>query len=198
MSTSHGHRLVIKWARTVHVYLTLFGFALLLFFAVTGFILNHEDWFGLDEPHKHERTGTMPVRFLKPLDKLAVVEALRADYGAVGALDSIKEDADGQRVLAVFKAPGRQIEAEIECDDGKTVVTHESRGALGMLTDMHRGKSSGAAWGLVIDAVSILFVIVSLTGLILWSSLRSRGKHGLLTIGLGLAAGLVVYFLFVP
>jgi hypothetical protein len=67
-----------------------------------------------------------------------------------------------------------------------------------MLTDMHRGKSSGAAWGLVIDAVSIIFVIVSITGLILWSSLRSRGKHGLLTIMLGLAAGLVVYFLFVP
>jgi hypothetical protein len=195
---SHGHRLLLKYARTVHVYLTLFGFVLLLFFAVTGFILNHEDWFGLDEPHRFERTGSVPLRHLKPLDKLAVVEALRADFGAVGALDSIKEDQDGQRVHAVFKAPGRQIEAEIQCEDGQAVVTHESRGTLGMLTDLHRGKSSGAAWGLVIDGVSIIFVIVSLTGLILWSSLRSRGKHGLLTIGLGLAAGLAVYFLFVP
>jgi len=41
----HVYRLVVKWARTVHVYLTLFGFGLLLFFAVTGFMLNHEDMF---------------------------------------------------------------------------------------------------------------------------------------------------------
>ena len=32
----HAHRLLLKWARLLHVYLTLFGFVLLLFFAVTG------------------------------------------------------------------------------------------------------------------------------------------------------------------
>ena len=56
---SHGHRLLLKWAHTIHVYATLFGFTLLLFFAVTGFLLNHEDWFGLDKPRENHSEGKL-------------------------------------------------------------------------------------------------------------------------------------------
>jgi hypothetical protein len=39
---------------------------------------------------------------------------------------------------------------------------------------------------------------VSATGLVLWSSLRARGKYGSLVLLLGLAVALGVYFVFVP
>ena len=39
------YREVIRWARNVHLYLTLIALALVLFFSITGFMLNHEDWF---------------------------------------------------------------------------------------------------------------------------------------------------------
>jgi hypothetical protein len=44
----------------------------------------------------------------------------------------------------------------------------------------------------------VVLLVISATGLVLWSSLRSRGKFGLLVIGLGLAAGVAVYVLWVP
>ena len=47
---TRGYRLLIKSARTVHIYTTLTGLLLILFFAFTGFVLNHEDWFQLGEP----------------------------------------------------------------------------------------------------------------------------------------------------
>ena len=69
---------------------------------------------------------------------------------------------------------------------------------MGVVLDLHRGKTSGDAWSFVIDGVSILFVIVSITGLILWSSLRSRAQYGIAVLLLGAAVGLVVYFVWVP
>jgi hypothetical protein len=42
-------RWLIKTARTVHLYATLFGLVLILFFAVTGFMLNHIEWFEVEQ-----------------------------------------------------------------------------------------------------------------------------------------------------
>jgi hypothetical protein len=196
MTMSHGRRLLLKWARLVHVYATLFGLLLILFFAVTGFLLNHEDWFAGDGPHTSTTAGAIPTGQLKEPDKLAVVEALRKDFGVRGALDSFEAEPDTLRV--VFTGPGRRDEAQIERADGQTTVTHLTRGLLGIVLDMHRGKSTGAAWGLIIDGVSVLLLTVSATGLILWSSLRNRARHGLAVMALGLLAAVGVYVLFVP
>jgi hypothetical protein len=194
-----AHRLAIKWARTLHVYLTLFGFALLLFFSVTGLMLNHEDWFSPSEPVRNSKTGKIPTSLLgEAPDRLGIVETLRKDYGAHGEVDSFDDEKESDSIRVKFKAPGYFAEATINREDGETTVVHESYGVVGVALDLHRGKTSGEAWSFVIDGVSVLFVIVSITGLILWSSLRSRAQHGLAVLLLGLAVGLAVYFAWVP
>ena len=282
-----AHRLAIKWARTLHVYLTMFGFMLLLFFSITGFMLNHEDWFlpaqtttgklpiellgtpenrdaivealqndfGMQgtmesfdhvdekkafqvlfkfkdpateiivtstaviqradgvtvvtiEPNKPSRErvtivdGKMPMELLVPDDKskeLPIVERLRKDFGARGEVqDPPKYEKESESFGVVFKAPSYQATATIRASDGYTKVTHQSRGIAGVMLDLHRGKESGPAWSFVIDGVSILFVIVSITGLMLWTSLRSRAQYGIAVLLLGAAVGLVVYFMWVP
>ena len=46
---SRFHRWLLKTARTIHVYVTLLGLALILFFAITGFMLNHIEWFEFEQ-----------------------------------------------------------------------------------------------------------------------------------------------------
>ena len=198
---SPAYRRVLKIARLVHVYLTLFGLALILFFAVTGFMLNHEEWFGLNEPHERTVEGELPAALVKaegerPVDKLAVVEALRKDYGAAGAMDSFRESENDLEVI--FIRPGLRVVAEVQRDDGKTRVTFYSSGFSGVITDLHKGKSSGPSWSVVIDAVCIGLLVISLTGLVLWSALKSRGKWGMLALAAGTAFGFAVYFARVP
>ena len=193
---SPARRNLLKWARTVHLYVTLSSLALILFFSVTGFMLNHEDWFGTDEPRVQTRTGALPTAILREPDKLAVVELLRKDYGAIGEMDSFEQDEDRLRV--VFKRPGTRVDATIQREEGQTEVTCEYRGVAGLMLDLHRGKSTGRAWSLVIDAVCVALMIIAGTGLILWWSLRGRGKYGLALIAVGLILGLAVYFKFVP
>jgi hypothetical protein len=198
---SPAYRRALKIARFVHVYLTLFGLALILFFAVTGFMLNHEDWFGLNEPHERVVEGEFPAALVKPadekpVDKLAVVEAVRKEFGATGAMDSFRETESDIEVI--FVRPGLRIVVEIQRDDGKARATFYSSGFSGVITDLHKGKSSGTSWSLVIDGVCIALLIISMSGVILWSSLKNRGRHGVLALALGTAVGFAVYFARVP
>jgi hypothetical protein len=192
-----AYRRLLKVAHLAHLYLTLSGLALILFFAITGFMLNHDDWF-LDSLSEREVKGSVPTALLKPLDRLAVVELLRKDYGVTGALTQFKDEPDSDLEL-VFQRPGQQAVAEILREDGQATIRFTGRGGVAeVMTDLHRGKAAGPAWGVVIDVVCGLLLAVSATGLVLWWSLRGRGRHGALFILLGAAAATAVYLLCVP
>src|SRR5262249_11434660 len=130
---------------------------------------------------------------------LLIVERLRKDFGCRGEVNGPpRYEKESESFGVVFKAPSYQATATIRATDGHTKVTHQSRGIVGICLDLHRGKESGASWSLVIDGVSVLFVVVSITGLILWSSLRGRAQNGLAILLLGLAVSVAVYFVYVP
>lgn len=167
---------LVLWTRTLHIYLTMFGLVLLFFFSLTGFALNHDRWFSLDEPRIRERATTLPVDVARTGDRLALVEQLRKNEGARGEVMSIDEDDTERRVQ--FTSPGRKVEFTIERDSGQTNVHEEIRNALAFLTDLHTGKSAGDAWRRVIDATSIFLFLASLSGVILWISLPKRRKLG--------------------
>lgn len=167
---------LLLWTRTLHIYLTMFGLVLLFFFSLTGFALNHDRWFSLDEPRIRERATTLPADVARTGDRLALVEQLRKNEGARGEVTSIDEDDTERRVQ--FTSPGRKVEFTIERDSGQTNVHEEIRNALAFLTDLHTGKSAGDAWRRVIDATSIFLFLASLSGVILWISLPKRRKLG--------------------
>jgi hypothetical protein len=127
---------------------------------------------------------------------------LRKDYGAIGYVAPDDFGVEENELRVVFRTAGGLGEAKINRETGETVMTRESRGVIGLLTDLHRGKTRdktlGGPWALLIDVVAGMFVVVSITGLLLWTSLRSRGRHGLAVIVVGLVASVVVYFVYVP
>jgi uncharacterized protein len=193
---SPQHRWLLKWARTVHLYAALFALTLVLFFALTGFMLNHEDWFSPRDPFTRTWTGSISTGLLQEPDKLGVVEILRKDMGASGVVDSVEVEEDRLRVL--FKRPGTNLEAVVQRNSGDVELTSETRGIVGLVLDLHRGKVTGTAWSLILDSVCAALVLISGTGLVLWWSLRGRGRHTILLLVLGLVLGLFVYFQFVP
>lgn len=189
-------RTLIKAARTVHLYGTLSALGLILFFTVTGFMLNHEDWFGTSDPAVTVTDGQIPSSLLKEPDQLGIVESLRAEYGAVGAVSSF--DAEDDQLRIVFKRPGTEVVAVVNRSDGHVEVTRQTRGITGLLLDLHRGKSTGKGWSLLIDATCILLAGISSTGLLLWWTLKGRGRWGVPVIFLGLAVIIAVFKASVP
>lgn len=206
------YRWVVKWARTVHLYLSLVGLGLLLFFAVTGFTLNHEDWF---LPPVEERTATasciIPAEWAAEPEKneLAIVEHLRREYGryVVGSLSTVEDaqgesvggrkpllEVDSESIRGVFKRPGSQVSVVIyraeyeqkgktEAEDhtfkpGEGEITYTKNGGVIFLNDLHRAKDSSGAWHLLLDVVALLVVLVAGTGIVMWLSLKGRGRFG--------------------
>jgi len=190
-----GRRL-LSVSRTLHIYLTMLVCLLLLFFGSTGFMLNHSDWFGLEAIRTRKREGTLPRAILVPLDRLAVVEGLRSDLGAVGAVDSFEAEEESLRI--VFRRPGLRAEAAVRLADGHVELTSEERGIAALLTDLHKGAYTGSDWKWVIDGTAVFLVLGSLTGLILWISLPRRRTLGILALSVGLLSSAATYWFLVP
>ena len=207
---------VVKWARTTHLYLTLFALGLLLFFAVTGFMLNHEDWFKAkdDAPGVETKlTGKIPVEWLgdpdpteenpatpewKPTNKLAIVEELRQKHGAVGHVDAEKggfENSNPEELAIHFKRAGVQCDAFVNRETGElTGVIRKDNGEF--LMDLHRGKETSRIWHIIIDAVAVLYFVLAVTGLIMWWSLKGRGQQGHWVILTGVVLSVAVVLVF--
>ena len=195
--TSHHFRLLFKkWSRLIHIYLSMLGLLVILFFSITGIMLNHEEWFGFAEPRIRKTEGTLPAALLLAPDKLGIVEKLRKDFGATGALDSFEVRDD--ELALVFKSPGRRTEATITRADGHAEVSIETHGFAGRFVELHRGTEAGPAWRLVIDATAILLLLSSFTGLVLWLLVPKWRPLGIVALVVCAGVCAVVYLVFVP
>jgi len=194
-------RLGIKLAalmRWLHIYLSMFSLAVVLFFSVTGITLNHPDWFPKWAERRGEAAGRVDARWLHAgtpsavVDKLEVVEHLRKAHGVRGALAEFR--VDDEECLVTFKGPGYAADAFIERGTGKYTLTETSHGFVAVINDLHKGRDTGKAWSVVIDLSAALITVVSLTGLVLLFYLKLRRVPGLVIALAGTAAAAAVYW----
>ncbi len=172
------------------------SFAILLFFAATGFTLNHQDWF-TGQTRTVQSQGALDSRWVKgDVNKLDVVEFLRRKEGLHGALDDFRIE-DSQCSVS-FKGPGYQADVVIERAGGHYDITETHAGLAAILNDLHKGRDTGKVWSKVIDASAILMTTVSLSGLILIFFLHKRRVPGMVMLVAGCLLAYLVYAIWVP
>ena len=116
-SSAHSHstrrKLSIRFAklmRWLHIYLSMFGLAAVLFFSVTGITLNHPDWVFGQVERRREAEGQVELKWIsrqlaatnpqsgdqtdrsQEVAKLDVVEHLRKTQAIRGALAEFRVD----------------------------------------------------------------------------------------------------------
>ncbi len=194
---AHRRRLLFKsWTRSLHIYISMLGLLAVIFFSVTGIMLNHEEWFGFAAPRIVNKEGTVAGAMTRDPDKLAIVETLRKDFGATGALDSFEIEED--RLTVIFKSPGRRTQATLQRADGRTEVVLETHGFNGRLAELHRGTDAGIGWRWVIDGTAVVLLITSLTGLMLWCLVPKWRPLGLAALAVCIIVCGAVYLALVP
>ena len=188
-------KLISQWALSLHIYLSIGGFLLILLFAVTGLTLNHRD-FGLSQAAIATSTLSFPANLLeKPVER-QVVDQLRSMLGVRSPVTLYKEFPEEIEVL--FAAPGSQTRAVINRENGMTEIESETRGLLGRIGDLHKGRDSGGVWFWVIDFTAVLMTISSITGIVTLASLPARRRAGFLVGAIGAALALALYLTLVP
>jgi hypothetical protein len=198
--------------RWVHIYLSMFGLAAVLFFSVTGITLNHPDWFYGGAEHIVQAQGHLNVKWmnLEPprgdpageadasgrVARLEVVEHLRNTHGIRGALAEFR--TDDRECMVTFKGPGYAADAFIDRATGRYDLTETYHGVIAVINDLHKGRDTGKVWSLVIDLSAVLMTVISLTGLVLLFYIKRRRISGLVTAVVGTLVVVAVVWLWVP
>jgi uncharacterized protein len=213
---------LVRLALWLHIYVSMFGLAAVLFFSVTGVTLNHPDWFGNLE-RRSQADGQVELRWLhvaptsspaggggttdasgpdaepdytREVAKLDVVEFLRKANHVRGALADFRVDENECSVS--FKGPGYAADAFIDRASGHYNLIETSHGFVAVINDLHKGRDTGPVWSAVVDISAVVLTIISLTGLILLFFLKLRRRPGLVIALVGTVVLVVIGWLWVP
>ena len=190
------NRKFLEFCRTIHVYLSMLGLLVMFLFGLTGFTINHEDWFGANVPRVSESEARMPVELIAKKDPLQIVEHLRGAHHISGAMTAFDDFDD--RYSIGFKEPGQIWEIEVEKAGGLTKIHHETFNLAAVINNLHRGRYSGPGWSWIIDVSAIMVVVACGTGIVLWLALPRRRVLGAFALVLGIAGTLAIYHWLVP
>jgi hypothetical protein len=190
-------RWLARWSRWLHIYVSMFGLATILFFSATGVTLNHPDWF-FEERHV-ERSGTLPKEWLNtggaaPADwdqtdyshevaKLEIAERLRAEHALRGVVSDFLAFEDECELT--FQGPAYAAVARIDRTTGEYTIDVIENDLISLLNDLHKGRNTGRAWSWVIDVSAVIGVLISVTGFVLIFFIRLRRRRGLVTAAVG-------------
>jgi len=168
-------------ARWLHVYTSMISLLIVLFFSVTGVVLNHPEWtFGSTETRQQVK-GMLPQAWKagSAVDWLKVTAALQK-AGLKGTAGDYRADSGGDTLS--FRAPGYSADVSIEPVTGRYTANIDSQGWVAALGDLHRGRDAGRAWSLALDLAGYFLTLIALTGLAMLLYLKKLRLSGILTL----------------
>ncbi|MFN0026409.1 MAG: PepSY-associated TM helix domain-containing protein [Acidimicrobiales bacterium] len=176
---------VHHWARWMHVYTSMLGLLVVLFFGLTGITLNHPNWVFGDEMERTTLNGTLPSGMTSAgnTDFLAISEHLRTELNVKGTI--AEYGLTGDVGLLSYKAPGYAADLNFSAAGGQYNLAVEQQGFVAVMNDLHKGRDTGSAWKWVIDLSGALLAVVAGTGLTIQFFLRKRRRRALVVTTLG-------------
>lgn len=187
---SAGKGGTLRLLRDWHGYLSAVSFLLILFFAVTGVLLNHPDLYpGPGVPYEEK------VFYLAPADLAKINTAAdkeRAFYDVVsGQAPMVGRFESGTMMSGalVVRTEGVRGTGDLELNltTGQTQVNVSRHNAVTVLNGLHMAQTAGKPWKIVLDVAAGLLIAMALLGYALFFLLRFRLRTALILTGLSLA-----------
>lgn len=182
-----------KWLRRLHAWLGAAVLGLCLFFAITGFALNHRAVLKIPLFDKGEVTVVMPLAD-PPAAPEALVERLSGQFGFAPQHMQVKREAArnvewaGRRVgqpeqwIVTANQPSKTLRAEYWVGNGQAEIRLGRPNLWLHLARLHMATGPSAAWVVLADALVAGLLFLAFSGLWMWG--RLHGSRRLLA-GLG-------------
>jgi len=163
----------------------------MLGFSVTGITLNHAARIGAT-PVVHTATADVPTDLLAAAagqaeGKAPLPPALRAWIA-----DNLDVSPGGRQaewspdeIYLSLPRPGGDAWLSIDRQSGHLEYESTDRGWVAYFNDLHKGRNTGAAWGLFIDVVALACLLFSVTGLLLLKLHAAKRPSTWPVVGLG-------------
>lgn len=196
---------VLKWLRTAHLYIGLWGAVLGLLFGATGIILNHRAILKIPVEKSVQRTVQMPLPagtgFATPAELSGwlqrelhfrpeqVVQTKVQPAQKVVWAD--REVLQPERWNVSLQTPYRGVSAEYFVGNRFVRLDRLDMTPIGTLVRLHMSVGVNAFWVLLSDTIAGSLILLSLSGLLLWTQLRP-----VRTLGVAVGTGALVAAVF--
>ncbi|MGO4853699.1 PepSY-associated TM helix domain-containing protein [Phaeovulum sp. W22_SRMD_FR3] len=195
------------WMQQLHLWHWLTGGAslsILLFFAATGFLLNHPGVIRANASTEQMSVplpaALLPVMAGAPTTGSGVLPADLARWLTRVAGEPMQTrlaDYSDSEIWIDLPRPGGGGSVLLDRATGDATLEITRQGWLALAADLHKGRETGPAWGLVIDLLALGSVAFALTGLALLAlHAKARPATWPVTAG-GFALPLILFLLFV-
>nr|WP_254209039.1 PepSY-associated TM helix domain-containing protein [Burkholderia multivorans] len=187
----------LQWLRKIHGWVGLWGAALGLLFGTTGFLLNHR------APPLRIQTGAPRVDTLRlavpvpaPASPRELATWLRTqpDLHLPARMGRVQQEpahpvAWGDRETVqpehwqlVFASPRENVAVDYWVGSDAITLKRTGNGTLAWLTNLHKGVGMSIGWVLLVDTLAGALILLSLTGVLLWTGLNKRKTVGALLV----------------
>lgn len=176
----------------------------MLLFAITGITLNHA---GRIEARLavSERTATLPAAMVESLKSLPAQGRMPVPEGIVDwASTALQVETSGREaelapgdIYIALPRPGGDAWLNLDRNSGEAHYELTDRGWISYLNDLHKGRNTGAAWSLFLDAFAVACIVFCLTGLVLLHLLSHARPSTWPMVGLGVVIPLLIAIYFI-
>lgn len=176
----------LLWLRKTHLYLGLWGAALGLLFGATGILLNHRAILKIPVEKavlSSVQLALPPAAAASPKDlatwlqqELLFQPEHIAQVRAQPARTVIwadKEVAQPERWSVSLHSPQRGVNAEYFVGNSFVRLDRIDATPIGTLTRLHMAVGVDAFWVLLSDTIAGCLILLSITGLLLWTQLHT-------------------------
>jgi len=195
---------VLRWLRRVHGWLGLWGAVLGLLFGVTGFLLNHRTVMKIPALQMEQSQFEIAMPADAPKNAQEFARMMQREFKLKQPAYKVHDEpsrpvAWGDKKLiqpaqwkAEFHLPHYSLSAEYWLGNQFVSVKRQDVNAWGFLMRMHKGTGMNAGWVLLVDSLAGAMLVLSITGVLLWT--KMRGSRLALAGLVGTSLGLTVLF----
>lgn len=182
----------LVWLRRTHIYVGLWGAALGLLFGATGILLNHRAVMKIPVEKAVLRTVQMPAPAFASVGEMS--SWLRRELGfashqvmqekvqpPAAVVWADREVLQPERWSVILHAPRRGVTAEYFVGNRFVRLDQADATAVGTLTRLHMSLGASPFWILLADSIAGSLMLLSLTGLLLWTQLNTIRTTAVLT-----------------
>jgi hypothetical protein len=190
-SNTRSRRAVfLTWLRKTHSWIGLWGAALGLLFGVTGILQNHRAIIKIPAAQVQVSTLQLSLPSPAPANAQAMADWLQQELGLDRSATRVRSEpsrpvAWGDKTLnqpahwmATFSSPRANIQTDYWVGNNFATVKRNDNNLFGTLNNLHKGTGVGIGWILLADTLAGSIILLSLTGVILWSQLNRRRMIG--------------------
>jgi hypothetical protein len=192
----------LKWLRKTHLYVGLWGAALGLLFGATGILLNHRSVMKIPIEKSVQKTAQLPLPaqpfesaqqmsgWLQQELKFSAKQVTVKSQPAKKIIWADQEVLQPERWSISLQSPQRSVSAEYFVGNHFVKLEHLDATPIGTLTRLHMSAGAGVFWVLLSDTIASSLILLSLTGLLLWTKLHTVRTVAVMTCITALAASI--------